>query len=193
MQIFPTPTSSSNLKRLRRGFTLIELLTVITIIVVLAAIVIMATGKVSKLQAAKETSVRLASAKNHLESYASDNGDSYPIETGGTTFTYTLYKVLSGDLSGTGDQEQTFGEIYWPELLNQQSGLVRLLPQGFVIADGFNNSFHYRSGTDASGNQDQQARNPDYDLWSTGRDGLPQGSNLDGNVQNQQTQDDIWE
>lgn len=180
-------------RRLQGGFTLVELLTVITIIVVLAAIVVVATGKVSKLQASKQTSVRIAKAKSELENYSTDNDGIYPVEPGGTTFTYTLYKVLSGDLSGRGDKEQTFGTIYWPELQNPNSGLVKLLPQGFVIADGFANSLHYRSGTDAQGNPDPQSRNPDYDLWSTGPDGLPADPNIDSTLQNEQTQDDIWD
>lgn len=176
----------------RSGFTLVEVLTVVTIIVLLAGIVIGSLGAVRKMQAKKETSVRVSMMKKSVEDYASDNDGIYPLETDGT-YARNTYKVLSGDLSGVQDKaESNYGEIYWADLLNPKTGLTRRIGPSLVIVDAYQNPMRYRRGTDASGNEVEQARNVDFDVWSTGPDGLPRDENVDSNLENEETVDDIW-
>jgi len=175
-------------QRQARGFSLVELLTVITIIVILAGIVIGALTQVNKSRAKKETTVRLQTLKKNLEDYSSDNGGVYPI--GDDVLSKPVYKALSGDFSGRGDEPT--GEIYWPQLLNSKSGLVKKEGGEFVIVDAFLNSFRYRSAKDELGKEVPEARNTDFDAWSLGPDGLPTGRNVDSNLKNEETEDDIW-
>ncbi len=179
--------------RFARGFSLVEILTVIAIILVLATIIIGALGAVKKTQAKKETSVRLARLKLGIETYASDNNGQYPI--GDDALSGPVYEALSGDFTGNGISrgQEPEGEIYWPELLNLKSGLVRRVGGKLLVVDAYLNSFRYRSGVDLQGEPVPEARNPlEFDAWSVGADGLPNDPNVDSNLQSDETKDDIW-
>jgi len=182
----PSPRPS----RVRRGFTLIELLVVISIIVILAGIAIGVSGWVGRTQDEKLTRVRLQSTNLRIEEYANDNNGTYPVGPDSTST--ILYKVLSGDLTGQGNNPTQ--PIYWPELNDDRNAsLVGIFRQNRVILDGFGQSYRYRAAKDENGNPMPNVRNDGaYDLWSIGPDGLPLDPNAPGNQNNEENQDDIW-
>ena len=172
----------------RRGFSLIELLVVVAIIVILGGIVIGALSKVKDSQAKKLTQVNLQNISQHVESYKTDNG-AYPV--GETLITIELYKALSGDLSGQG--EDPTEEIYWPDLLRKDSAIVGITRGQRTILDGYGQSYRYRSALDIDGNPNDLVKNDGaFDIWSIGPDNEPSGENIDSKANNDQTQDDIW-
>jgi len=172
----------------RRGFSLIELLVVVAIIVILGGIVIGALSKVKDSQAKKLTQVNLQNISQHVESYKTDNG-AYPV--GETLITIELYKALSGDLSGQG--EDPTEEIYWPDLLRKDSAIVGITRGQRTILDGYGQSYRYRSALDIDGNPNDLVKNDGaFDIWSIGPDNEPSGENIDSKANNDQTRDDIW-
>ncbi len=181
-------TSYPSQQKKAQGFTLVELLTVVTIIVILAGIVMGAVSSVKKVQAKKETKVRLATLHNKLEDYTSDNGGIYPV--GDNVLSKPLYNALSGDFTGTG--EEPTGEVYWPELLNKKASLIKREGGEVVIIDAYLNSFRYRAELDINGEEVSEAKNQGYDLWSLGPDGEPSDLNIDSKAQSDKTEDDIW-
>ena len=99
---------------------------------------------------------------------------------------------MSGDFTGRGEDEPE-GEIYWPELLKEGGSVLVGKNNGLrVILDGYGQSFRYRSAIDQEGNAEPKAKNPDFDIWSVGPDGLPSDLNIDSNLQSEETIDDIW-
>jgi prepilin-type N-terminal cleavage/methylation domain-containing protein len=179
-----------NLSRNRsRGFTIVELLTVILIIVILATLIMGALNKVQELKARKFTTVNRKNIELHLESYFTDNGF---VPVGENVLSTEIYKALSGDFTGRGEDEPE-GEIYWPELLKEGGSVLVGKNNGLrVILDGYGQSFRYRSAIDQEGNAEPKAKNPDFDIWSVGPDGLPSDLNIDSNLQSEETIDDIW-
>lgn len=168
---------------------MVELLTVITIIVILASLVMGALNGARKLQAEKQTRVNLAAINMHLESYFSDNSF-YPVGTDASS--KALYTALSGDFTGRGEEDPE-GEIYWPELLKTgKNALVGRLNGERIILDGYGDSYRYRSALDADGNDDPRAKNANFDIWSVGPDGKPTSIDVDSNLDNEETLDDIW-
>lgn len=167
---------------------MIELLVVVAIIVILGGIVIGALSKVKDSKAKKLTQVNLQNISQHVESYKADNGF-YPV--GETLITIELYKALSGDLSGKG--EDPTEEIYWPDLLRKDSTIVESTPEGRIILDGYGQSYRYRSALDIDGNPNDLVKNDGaFDVWSIGPDKEPSDENIDSKTDNDQTQDDIW-
>jgi len=178
----PNPSPS------RQGFTLIELLVVVSIIVILGGIVIASFLKVKDSQAKKLTQVNLKNISLHVESYKKDNG-AYPV--GETLITVELYKALSGDLSGEG--EEPTEEIYWPDLLRKDSAMVGESGGKRIIVDGYRQSYRYRSAIDIDGKKNELVKNDGaFDIWSIGPDKEPSDENIDSKVDNDQTLDDIW-
>ena len=167
---------------------MIELLVVVAIIVILGGIVIGALSKVKDSQAKKLTQVNLQNISQHVESYKTDNG-AYPV--GETLITTELYKALSGDLSGQG--EDPTEEIYWPDLLRKDSAIVGITRGQRTILDGYGQSYRYRSALDIDGNPNDLVKNDGaFDIWSIGPDKEPSDENIDSKADNEQTLDDIW-
>ncbi|MDA7535404.1 type II secretion system GspH family protein [Akkermansiaceae bacterium] len=172
-----------------RGFTLVELLTVVVIIVILATLVMGALNGAKKMQAAKLTRTNRQNIEMHLESYRSDNGF---VPVGTDVSSKELYKALSGDFTGRGEEEPE-GEIYWPELLKEgKNALVGKMNGERVILDGYGVSYRYRSALDIDGNPEPKAKNAEFDVWSLGPDGEPSDLQIDSNLENDETLDDIW-
>lgn len=149
---------------LRLGFTLIELLAVITIIVILAGLTVGGMSYVNEKQAIEKAKVQIKLLENAIEEYKLDNG-SYPGTTANTpvagNVSNQLYKALYLD----GFTNQT--RIYLPQLdpNDTKQGWLGGTGVNRTIVDPWGNEYRYRKGTNA--------QNPDFDLWSTGKNGRP--------------------
>lgn len=179
-------------RRGRAAFTLIELMAVITIIVILAGIVVGGLGYVNEKQAREKAKVQLALISKALEEYKLDNAR-YPGKDQDTTADGTITNELYEELfyegydyakqnSPTPWEKTVDGivvpkatKIYLPELdptASKQGWMTTVTgsnPQPPVpgpttkIKDPWGNEYRYRKGTNAE--------NPDFDLWSAGKDG----------------------
>jgi general secretion pathway protein G len=166
----------SHTRRGRAAFTLIELMAVITIIVILAGIVVGGMGYVNEKQARGRASVQIALLSKALEEYKLDMG-TYPptanrtgtFTTNGTNTSSILFRALYHD--GIVDDTK---RIYLPELdpVNSKQGWTTT-PVGTntTITDPWGNQYCYRTATAANGSANADTQNPDFDLWSAGKDG----------------------
>jgi general secretion pathway protein G len=177
----------------RRGFTLVEMLTVITIIVILAALTFAGMGYVNDKQARTKAKLQIELLSNAIEEYKLDNGI-YPTGgelglpaggTGGDNESNLLYWALYWDTDNDG---QTVGndddqKVYLADLdpNTSKQGWIDGTGSDVKILDPWGNEYRYRVGTDAN------ARNPDFDLWSAGKDGQTSESSSDTDT----TEDDI--
>lgn len=150
----------------RQGFTLIELLACMVIVGILAGLVIGGIDLVRKKEANSKAEIQIQLICKALEEYKLDKG-SYPAadNASGSGTTDVLYKALYQD----GVDNET--KIYLPEL--QEGNEIR--GQGWVkkgerrIFDPWKNEYRYRTG--------DSANNPDFDLWSAGKNGKTNPSN----------------
>ena len=174
----------------KSGFSLIELLVVVSIIVILAGITIGVMSQVNQKRDASTTSKNILMVRTKLEAFYNEQGY-YPVGQDATSA--SVYKALSGDPTGQGADPT--GTIYWPELNDDRNPALVSTFQGFrVILDGYGQSLRYRSASDTAGNPVQNVRNDgDFDLWSVGPDGEPSDINVSWLLNNEQTQDDIWQ
>ncbi|HBF16230.1 MAG: type II secretion system GspH family protein [Akkermansiaceae bacterium] len=174
----------------KSGFSLIELLVVVSIIVILAGITIGVMSSVNAKRDISTTSKNIGMVRTKLEEFYNEQ-NFYPVGQDATSA--CVYKALSGDPTGQGANPT--GTIYWPELnMNRNPALVGTFNGFRVILDGFGESLRYRSALDTNSNPVQNVRNDgDFDLWSIGPDGEPSDINVSGLLNNEQTQDDIWQ
>jgi len=156
----------------RPGFTLVEVLTVIVIIMILAGLVVGGMALAKEKQNRDKAKVQIHLLANALEQYKADFGK-YPENDAapGTLATEKLYEALYYN----GANEPDKFKIYLAELnplANKQgwieykgSKTVNTVPQpGEVkIIDPWKKEYLYRTGAAAA--------NPDFDLWSMGKDG----------------------
>jgi general secretion pathway protein G len=151
----------TRLRSSRPGFTLIELLTVMTIILLLAGLVIGGMMLAKEKQRQDKAKVQVHLLSNALEQYKADNG-SYPPSTSSTgeNESNLLYKALYYD----GEQDST-KKIYLADLNPEgnKQGWIEGKGASAKIVDPWKNEYLYRSGA--------AANNPDFDLWSKGKDG----------------------
>jgi general secretion pathway protein G len=165
----------------RGGFTLIELLAVITIIVILAGLVIAGLSFVQDKQSREKTKLQIALIGKALEEYKLDKG-SYPsaVSATGAGQSNILFKALYLDGANDGTKET---KIYLAELdpSNGKQGWVEGGGAGSVIKDPWGSEFRYRTGADAV--------NPDFDIWSVGKDGKTSSSSSSQN--DKDNRDDI--
>lgn len=151
----------TRLRSSRGGFTLVELLTVMAIVLLLASLVIggMLLAKEKQRQDMAKVQVHLLS--NALEQYKADNG-SYPESTSttGENASNILFKALYYD----GEQDKT-KKIYLADLNPEERKQKWIEGKGesAKIVDPWKNEYLYRTGAAAA--------NPDFDLWSKGKDG----------------------
>ena len=153
-----------------RGFTLVEMLAVITIIVLLAAMVLGSLAFVKDKQAREKCKIQIQLLCKSIEDYKLDNG-SYPVANNSNA----LYKALYWDSNndGKGPDQDKLQKIYCAELdpnRNLQKWIQGTGASATIIDPWFN-EFIYRRGDDTN------AWNPDFDLWSKGKDGKTSTSN----------------
>ncbi len=168
------------------AFTLIELMAVITIIVILAGLVVGGLGYVNEKQAREKAKVQIALLSKAIEEYKIDMG-AYPGTTtafGGTAATaasgdasQVLYQALfkeGFDYTNPNTPPANWGtkatKIYLTELdpRNSKQGWVNpstatVPPANLKIIDPWGANYRYRTGNNS--------QNPDFDLWSMGKDG----------------------
>jgi prepilin-type N-terminal cleavage/methylation domain-containing protein len=178
------------------AFTLIELMAVITIIVILAGIVVGGLGFVNEKQAREKAKVQIALLSKAIEEYKLDMGK-YPGTADNTPTTGDISAQLYAALFKEGydytnpanppaNWANKATKIYLPELdpRNSKVGWVDPVtsttpPASIPIKDPWGNNYRYRKGTNA--------QNPDFDVWSVGKD----GQHNTGNLSHAQNRDDI--
>ena len=163
----------------KAAFTLIELMVVITIIVILAGLVVGGMEYVNQRQATEKTKVQIALLSKGIEEYKLDMG-SYPGTTDNTAIagdvSEQLYQALFKDgydytNPNTPPSNWTKAtKIYTSDLdpRNNKQGWVTTTTNAapganLKILDPWGNNYRYRKGSNA--------QNPDFDLWSVGKDG----------------------
>ncbi len=189
----------------KAAFTLIELMAVITIIVILAGLVVGGLGFVTERQAKEKARVQIALLSKALEEYKLDMG-TYPPTANTTnampTNSAILFKALYWDSdndgagapvgTAAGDLDQ---KIYLAQLdpgtadSPNKQGWTSPTPAASAstkITDPWGTEIRYRSGLNASGVVNANTQNPDFDLWSSGKDGLSNAT-----PSNAQNRDDI--
>ena len=150
----------TNSRRGQAAFTLIELMAVITIIVILAGLVVGGMGFVSERQAKEKAKVQIALLSKAIEEYKLDNGK-YPGSATDTPANPTRADNATDPKSV---------KIYLSALdpITTKQGWVTTStaakpPAAQKILDPWGNEYLYRKGANAV--------NPDFDLWSKGKDG----------------------
>ena len=165
----------------KAAFTLIELLAVITIIVILAAVVVGSMGYVSEKQASEKAKVQIALISKALEDYKLDNG-AYPATSNtadGTKQSSILFEALYYDAAKEGATPTGEYKIYLAELdpaTNKQGWTSGTASSSTKILDPWGNEYRYRSaygdaGAGGNASKNDNTLNPDFDLWSGGKDG----------------------
>jgi general secretion pathway protein G len=138
---------------------LIEMLAVIAIIVILAALVVQGMKFAREKEKLSKAQVQIALLGKALEEYKLDNG-AYPPSTSATGehSTADLRRVLY--LDGKDDSSM---KIYLSDLdVNSKQGWVSEDSPTAEILDPWGNEYYYRTGPGSI--------NPDFDLWSAGKD-----------------------
>lgn len=168
------------------AFTLIEVLAVIAIIMILAGILVGGMEYAKQRQANEKARVQIALLSKGIEEYKVDMGV-YPGTDDNTAIdgdvSEQLYQALFKDGYDYTDPATPPSpwtkatKIYLNQLdprNNKQGWLPRLkptdpLPTDPKISDPWKNGYRYRKGNNA--------QNPDFDLWSMGKDGKTNTTN----------------
>lgn len=187
----------------KAGFTLIELMAVITIIVILAGLVVGGLGFVTERQAKEKARVQIALLSKAIEEYKLDMGK-YPGSADNTPATGLIsaelydrlfyqgyeFSVNPGRADNAADPKAT--KIYLPDLdpTSTKQGWVKLPTTAgakptasLTILDPWNKEYRYRKGTNAV--------NPDFDLWSEGKDGKTKTTTSAADMSSSEMKDDI--
>jgi general secretion pathway protein G len=161
-------------QRAARGFTLLELLVVIVIIVILASITVGGLKFVTAKQNNEKCKADIKLLETGLEAYKMDYG-TYPLEVG--TGSQTLFEFLywDTDLDGSPMAADPTQRIYVSELDPNNTKAKWTSAQGnsYRIIDPWLADYNYRRGVTQDGKSpNQDAKNPDFDIWSAGPDGV---------------------
>jgi general secretion pathway protein G len=178
----------SNPRNGKAAFTLIELMAVITIIVILAGLVVGGLGFVTERQAKEKARVQHALLMKGLEAYKLDMG-LYPPSTnstdGNNLSATCLYIPLFYEGYNYGKQATPptnwvgATTIYISDLdptTTQQGWVTKVQPPATPppstpVTDPWGNQYRYRSAKNAAGSTNGNTINPDFDLWSVGKNG----------------------
>ena len=194
------------------AFTLIELMAVITIIVLLAGLVVGGMGFVSERQAKEKARVQIALLSKAIEEYKLDMG-AYPGSTAafggaaatgvGGDYSQVLYTALFMDgfnytNPSTPPANWTKAQkIYLPELdpRTTKQGWVTTTMGGtptsnLKITDPWGKNYLYRVPNPDT-TKTSYAQNPDFDLWSSGKDMKTKTGDSAADLKHADTKDDI--
>jgi len=169
----------------RAAFTLIELLAVIAIIVILAGLVVGGMEYANQRSATEKAKIQIALLSKAIEEYKMDMG-AYPGTDENTAIagdvSEQLYETLFKDGYDYTDPATPPSpwtkatKIYLTQLdpRNSKQGWVTKTTAStpdanLKIRDPWGNGYRYRKGSNA--------QNPDFDLWSTGKDGKTNAAN----------------
>ena len=169
------------------AFTLIELMVVITIIIILAGLVVGGMEYANQRSASEKAKTQIALLSKGIEEYKLDMGG-YP-PTNNITGTLTTS-------AGSSTSAIIFNALYFAPLsANQRIYLPELDPatskQGWttgassnatIITDPWGNQYCYRSAISATGATNNSTINPDFDLWSMGKDGKTDASSANTTI-----------
>ncbi len=196
----------THIRRARPAFTLVEMMAVTIIIVILAGLVVAGMEFAKQRQATEQAKVQIALLSKAIEEYKADMGF-YPGDDAETPVegkvSKQIYQALfyegydydkqgnpavwEKDL-GTGEKVPKATKIYIAELdpRNNKMGWVNITTldapgDSLDILDPWGNTYRYRKGANA--------QNPDFDLWSIGKDGKTDATNPSTNLE--ENQDDI--
>ncbi len=157
--------------RIRNGFTLIEMLATITIIVILTGLIMMGTRFIKDKQNRSKAELQLKLLAKACEDFKMDQGtypgksDNSPAD--GKHMTNEIFNDLFWDSNrnGSGPKADIDQKTYLTELDpdNNKQGWIEGTGQAARILDPWGNEYFYRKGANA--------QNPDFDLWSAGKDG----------------------
>jgi type II secretory pathway pseudopilin PulG len=191
----------TNARRGLAAFTLIELMAVITIIIILAGLVVGGMGFVSERQAREKARVQIALLSKAIEDYKLDMGK-YPGLANDSPATGLITPELYDRLFFQGweftnnpgrpdtpaDPKAT--KIYLPDLdpTSSKQGWVTPStaanpPPSQVIRDPWGKPYRYRKGVNAV--------NPDFDLWSEGKDGRTRTTASAADMNHADMRDDV--
>lgn len=196
----------TNARSGKPAFTLIELMAVITIIVILAALVVTGMGFVTDRQAKEKARVQIALLSKGIDDYKLDIGvlpgdvDNTPIAgTGVSEQLYTALFYEGYDYNKQGNPTtwtKKVGSVDVPKATriyisdldptSTKQGWVTsvsTVPATTKILDPWGNEYRYRKGT--------YAQNADFDLWSTGKDGLTETANTPAGLKDKKNNDDV--
>lgn len=149
---------SSNLQP--KGFTLVEMLVVITIIVILAGLSMGGFSIVTQKKANSQAKIQIALLSKALEEYKLDNGE-YPAGSAGSN---DLYKALYYNGASVTPPEKIYVSQLDPD--NNKQGWTEGTEANAKIVDPWGKEYIYRRG------DHDNAKNPDFDLLSKGKDGI---------------------
>ncbi len=169
----------------KAAFTLIELMAVITIIVILAGLVVGGMGFVTERQAKEKARVQIALLSKALEEYKLDMG-TYPATANSVDGTgksaVSLYQALfkeGYDYTNPATPPTSWTKatkIYVADLnpVTTKQGWVTTtttVPASTTVLDPWGKEYCYRTAVDSAGGPNSDTQNPDFDLWSMGKDG----------------------
>ncbi len=189
----------SNSRKGLAAFTLVELMAVITIIVILAGLVVGGLGYVSEKQASSKAKVQIALLSKAIEEYKLDMGK-YPgidpdSRADGKISSQLYDKLFYEGLEFSDNPSRTdtptdpkATKIYLADLdpRTTKQGWVATnttAKAGEPILDPWGNQYLYRKG--------KSAMNPDFDLWSAGKDGKTKTTNTADDLSSVDMRDDI--
>ncbi len=161
---------------------MMEILIVMSIIAVLAALSMGGLMFAKEKQRNSKAEIQVKLLSKAIQDYQLDNGD-FPGEENagdndGTGESNTLFQALYWDSDDDGDgmdedspdEDQT---VYLSDLdpANDSQQWIEGAGSSATIIDPWKNEFRYRRGNNAI--------NPDFDIWSAGKDGESQGDASD--------------
>jgi type II secretion system protein G len=169
----------------KAAFTLIEMMVVITIIIILAGLVVGGMEYANQRSASEKAKTQIALLSKGIEEYKLDMG-AYPGTDDNTAVagdvSEQLYDALFKD--GYDYTSPSTPPTNWTKAMKIYLNELdpRATKQGWVttttaatpaaslkILDPWGNNYRYRKGSNA--------QNPDFDLWSMGKDGKSNAAN----------------
>lgn len=157
-----------------------EIMVVIMIIAVLMTFVVGAMQWVETRKNEEQARVTVARIAQVLQEFKAENGY-LPDGDGSEASSGNLYKALFGDYKNTGvpnkDRSGKRNTVYMEELDPAQQGKTPLVMQStsgqYLIVDPWGAPYRYRLGWQEKDSKGKEGpgQNPDFDIWSVGKDG----------------------